>query len=267
MSKKIYITIVATASVVILVSLYFIVSPYFKKNASDGYKDAVIVESPSEIPDEPPQTEITDEDRKPPSISTYPKVEIPIDFQKLWETNTDVYAWLRIPGTNVDYPILQSEDNTYYLNHTWDRKEYKAGSIFTETHNSKDFNDPNTVIYGHRMYAGDMFAKLQNFAEADFFDENRVFYIYTPTKILTYEIVAAFPFGEEHLLYEYNFYDEEDFNRFISDVFSIVDFRASFVENPNIEYAVDTLVTLSTCLKGNSNRRYLVLGKLICTEE
>lgn len=194
-------------------------------------------------------------------------VDIPIDFEELWKTNTDVYAWITIPGTNVDYPILQNEDNEYYLNHTWDKKEYRAGSIYTETYNKKDFSDPNTLIYGHRMYAGDMFAALQNFAQADFFDQNRVFYIYTPKKIMTYEIIAAVPFGEEHLLFAYDFTKESEMQRFFDDVFSVVDFRASTLENVSFDAAQDKLVTLSTCLKGNSNKRFLVIGKLINVEE
>ena len=88
-------------------------------------------------------------------------VEIPIDFAVLQEQNPEVYAWIQIQDTNIDYPILQREgDNGYYLNHTIDGEQKTEGSIFTEDYNSKDFEDPNTVIYGHDMKNGSMFQNL-----------------------------------------------------------------------------------------------------------
>lgn len=78
--------------------------------------------------------------------------EIPIDFASLKETNPDIYAWIEIPDTNVNYPIVQSaDDDSYYLNHTIDGQEGYPGSIYTEKVNAKDFSDFNTVIYGHDM--------------------------------------------------------------------------------------------------------------------
>ncbi len=254
MKKKKYLIIAIIALFISLVFLGLILLSLFEKSP-----ETPAVKNPTPVIDE--ESGVSETPIKEP-------VDIPIDFETLWQTNQDVYAWLTVPGTNIDYPIVQNEDNTYYLNHTWDKQEYKAGSIFSETYNSRDFDDPNTVLYGHRMYAGDMFAQLQNcFSEADFFDKNRVFYIYTPTKILTYEIIAAFPFGNEHLLFEYNFFDPTDFERFENDVFSVIDFRACFLEGVDLVCGEDKLVTLSTCLKGNGNKRYLVLGRLINTEE
>ncbi len=255
MKKEKYLVVAALAILLSLIFLGLFILAKFEK-------------SPEKPLPPTPDNPRADESEVVPEENLKQPIDIPVDFETLWETNTDVYAWIKVPGTNIDYPIVQNEDNTYYLNHTWDKKEYKAGSIFTETYNSKTFDDPNTVLYGHRMYAGDMFAQLQNcFSQADFFDENRVFYIYTPEKILTYEIVAAFPFGEEHLLFEYNFSDESDFERFENDVFSILDFRACFLDDVDLVCGKDKLVTLSTCLKGNGSMRYLVLGRLINTEE
>lgn len=247
MSKRTYLIVISLLIVIAFISLVLFLKSFNSDNPS---YDPFVSEGES--------TDFGDNDEGIGAL-----LEIPVNFEELWKTNTDVYAWINIPDTNIDYPILQSDDNTYYLNHTWDKKEYKAGSIFTETYNSKNFDDPNTLIYGHRMYAGDMFAQLQNFSEADFFDSHRTIFIYMPNKIFEYEIVAAFPFSDEHLLYKYNFLDEEDYNRFCSDMFSIVDFRASFLDGVELEFDKDKLITLSTCLKGNSNRRYLVVARLI----
>ncbi len=254
MSKRTYIILISVFLLLIILSVVFIVHTFLGGSPSISPKDILNIAEDDSF-------EHSEES------STDSLLEIPIDFQKLWETNTDVYAWITVPGTNIDYPILQNEDNTYYLNHTWDHKEYKAGSIFTETYNSKDFDDPNTLIYGHRMYAGDMFAQLQYFENADFFDKNRTIYIYTPSKILTYEIIAAYPYTDEHLLFKYNFHHPDEFARFFNETFSIVDFRACFLENVELDFEKDKLITLSTCLKGNSNGRFLLTARLVNVEE
>ena len=100
--------------------------------------------------------------------------DIPVDFEGLQEYNPDIYAWITIPGTAVDYPIVQRpEDNSYYLTHNTDGEESAEGAIFTEDYNSRDFTDPNTVIYGHNMRNGSMFRSLHNYMDRSFFDENR----------------------------------------------------------------------------------------------
>ncbi len=254
MSKKTYVILISVFIILIALSAAFIIHTFFGQSPSVPPRDILNVAE-------------DDSSEDAEGSSSESLLEIPIDFQKLWETNTDVYAWITVPGTNIDYPILQNEDNTYYLNHTWDHKEYKAGSIFTETYNSKDFDDPNTLIYGHRMYAGDMFAQLQYFEDADFFDKNRIIYIYTPSKILTYEIIAAYPYTDEHLLFKYNFNHPDEFARFCDETFSIVDFRACFLDGVELDWSKDKLITLSTCLKGNSNGRFLLTARLVNVEE
>ena len=117
------------------------------------------------------------------------------------------------------------------------------------------------------MYAGDMFAQLQYFEDADFFDKNRIIYIYTPSKILTYEIIAAYPYTDEHLLFKYNFNHPDEFARFCDETFSIVDFRACFLDGVELDWSKDKLITLSTCLKGNSNGRFLLTARLVNVEE
>ena len=103
----------------------------------------------------------------------------PVDFAGMWEVNKDVYAWITVPGTVIDYPILQhATDNTYYLNYNIDGSYGYPGCIYTENMNSKDFTDNNTVIYGHNMKNGTMFAGLHKFEDRSFFEENTKVYIY-----------------------------------------------------------------------------------------
>ena len=101
----------------------------------------------------------------------------PKNFAKLQKQNPDIHAWISIPGTNIDYPILQSGDDTpedFYLNHGTNKKYLYAGSIYTQRRNSTDFSDPNTVIYGHNMKNGSMFGTLKKYRDVNYFNKNSV---------------------------------------------------------------------------------------------
>lgn len=193
-------------------------------------------------------------------------VEIPIDFAALKKVNEDIYAWIEIPGTNIEYPILQNpDDDLYYLNRTPDKKEVFAGSIFTQHYNSTDFTDPNTVIYGHCMRNDTMFTQLHKFSDADFFAENRTIIIYTPTQKLTYQVFAAYPYDDRHLLYYYDFDDPAVFASYIREIFAIRDMRAQI--DASVAVGTDSkLITLSTCMQDDNTRRYLVQAVLTSVE-
>lgn len=192
------------------------------------------------------------------------KAELPIDFAALQEINPEIYAWLRIPDTNVDYPILQreDEDQSFYLTHDMYGEAQKAGSIYTENYNSKDFHDPNTIIYGHNMKDGSMFHNLRYFAEQEFFDEHEEMYIYMPGKVLRYQIFASYEFDDRHLLGSYNFEDEEVFADYIEE---ITNPRSMYMMlREDCELTVDDrIVTLSTCVANKPNNRRLVQAVLV----
>ncbi len=185
----------------------------------------------------------------------------PINFDELIAVNPDVYAWIRIPNTNIDYPVAQSSsDDSFYLSHNINKEYEFAGMIYTEMKNSKDFTDPNTVLYGHNMLDGSMFQNLHLFRDEEFFDENPYIYIYTPGHILTYEIFSAYRYDNRHILNSFDFSDKEVFAEYLE-----------FALNPkslivNVRSGVDVtvedkIITLSTCI-GDSNYRYLVQGVL-----
>ena len=144
---------------------------------------------------------VTVENNDDTDASDKAPVDIPIDFAQLQSMNPDIYAWIKVPGTVIDYPVVQSDtDNTYYLDHSVEKEEDKAGAIFTEDYNSKTFEDPNTVLYGHGMANGSMFDGLHQYMDRSFFDENREVIVYMPDKILHYQIFAAYLFDNRHLL-------------------------------------------------------------------
>ena len=196
-----------------------------------------------------------------------PPVEIPIDFDSLQEQNPDVYAWITVPGTQIDYPILQSpDDNSYYLTHTIDGEEKTGGAIFTENYNHTDMEDPNTVIYGHDMRNGSMFQNLLNYQDREFFDENREVIIYTPDAIRHYKIFAAYLYDDRHLLQSFNFHNTDVYRQYLDSIFSIRDMNVCIDTSVEVD-TDDKIITLSTCYGSQSDRRYLVQAVLVSIEK
>lgn len=197
-------------------------------------------------------------------------VEVPgknLDWNALKEENQDIYAWIYIPGTQVDYPVLQhpSEDG-YYLGHNLDGSEGYPGCIYTESRNKKDFTDKNTILYGHNMKDGSMFGSLHNFEEAAFFEEHRYAFVYTKEKVSVYDLFAAYEFSDDHLLYAYDFTTETGYQEYLDMVFEIRDMGAHFREGVKVT-AADRILTLSTCISAKPENRYLVQGVLLGTRD
>lgn len=191
--------------------------------------------------------------------------EIPIDFAALKSTNPDVYAWIRIPGTNIDYPIVQSQtDNEYYLNHTWDGVEAPQGAIFTQTYNQKDFGDYNTVVYGHRMSDANptMFHALHSYMDPAFLKEHQEMTVYTEERELTYKVFAAVVYDDRLIPMAYNFGVESQRQEFLDSLYGATDLRNQYADNVEVT-AKDKLLTLSTCLEGEDHHRFLVEAVLV----
>ncbi len=189
-----------------------------------------------------------------------------VNFTELWKVNPDMYAWIKIPNTNVDYPVLQtSGDDGFYLEHNY-KKEYEfAGSIYTEKLNKKDFSDPNTVLYGHNMLNGTMFRTLHNFRDPDFFAANPYIYILLPDRTLTYEIFSAYEYDDRHILYSFDFSDEDVYAEYLA--YATNPTESMMCNRREIEVTTDDkIITLSTCLGNIDTSRYLVQGVLISDE-
>jgi len=193
-----------------------------------------------------------------------PIPEKEIDFADLQENvNPDIYAWIYIPDTQIDYPVLQHPtDNYYYLNYNLDGSRGYPGCIYTEDYNEKDFSDPNTVIYGHNMKNGAMFAGLHKFEDSEYFEEHPYVYIYTEDKLYVYEIFAAYESGNEHILYNNDFSDDYVFLKYLSEIMNSRTMNGNIREDFSPD-ADDRIITLSTCVANKSDRRYLVQGVLL----
>lgn len=191
----------------------------------------------------------------------------PIDFDKLQEYNEELYAWIHIPNTKIDYPVAQHDgDNEYYLKHNMYGEPEFAGTIYTEQYNNKDFSDPNTILYGHNMRNGSMFQNLHLFRDAEFFEENQYVYVYTPSHKLTYHIFAAYEYDDRHLMKSFDFSDEKVFATYLEDVFHVRSMNANIRQEESVTKD-DKIITLSTCVGGNTSARYLVQAVLVKDEK
>ncbi len=193
-------------------------------------------------------------------------VDIPaknIDWAALKAENEDVYAWLYVPGTLVDYPVLQHPDELdYYLNRNMDLSEGYPGCLYTDYINSKDFMDPNTVIYGHNMYDNLMFTTLHWYEGKEFFEEHPYFFIYTPDKNYAYKIFGAYKGSNLHQIMSYSLVTDIGIQMYFDQIWTyrdpINDFRYEVELTPESK-----IVTLSTCMDQDHDHRYLVQGVLL----
>jgi len=226
----------------------------------EEHKSDSVGESNSEVVTQEEMTEVQNVEESVEN-SVYP-YDCPVDFEGLWETNRDVYAWITIPGTEIDYPILQHEtDNTYYLNYNIDGSYGYPGCIYTENMNSKDFTDNNTVIYGHNMKNGTMFAALHKFEDASFFEEHQKVYIYTPEEELNYTIFAAYIYDDRHLLYSFDFSNKEVYASYLEEIQNMRSMNALIREEVEVTKE-DKIITLVTCIGNQPEKRLLVQAVL-----
>lgn len=202
------------------------------------------------------------------SQSQSEETEDVIDFEALQKQNPDVVAWIRVDDTNIDYPILCHQSNDlYYLDHTIDGKYDIAGAVFIQQFNSGDFSDPNTVVYGHNMLTpdGTMFTQLRLYKTQDFFDKHRTLTIYMPDETYHYKIFAAHEVNDDHIMLTYDFYDKQVFSDYTKAILNKTD-KSSIVDKTVKITSADKIITLSTCVTLNGDRRYLVQGVLVDEE-
>lgn len=181
------------------------------------------------------------------------------DFAHLKSINPDIIAWIRFPGDSpIDYPIVQRE-NDYYLYHLYDRTYNASGAIFIDEDNSQDFKDRNTVIYGHNMRDGSMFASLKEYDDPSYRDTHPIFYIYLPddkqTRV-TYEVWNVARTNSLDSIYDIHFADEEQFRRYLNECMK----KALYLTGMCPDAHDGRVVTLSTCTGRTRAERFIVQG-------
>ena len=223
-------------------------------------KETVVIEEQQQMLEETYVEEV----QEPEVTLEEEKAELPIDFDGLMEVNPEIYAWIRVPDTNIDYPILQheDEDQSYYLTRDIYGENNQAGSIYTEYYNNKHFQDPNTIIYGHNMKNGSMFHNVRYFAEREYFDEHEELFIYMPGKILKYQIINCYVYDDRHLLGSFDLSDEEVHKEYLEEIMRPRSMYTMIREDVELT-TEDKLVTLSTCVANQPNNRRLLQAVLV----
>ena len=194
-NRRLFIILAVIFGIALLVCLFLMGKDHLNRRQAEENFDKL-----SEQTVEPAETDGTEEN----DILSELGIEVPekhLDWDAIREENADIYAWIYIPGTQVDYPVLQhpTEDD-YYLDRNLDGSSGYPGCIYTQTINGKEFRDPNTVLYGHNMGNGTMFGSLHDYADNTFLEEHPYVYIYTPDgEVFVYEIFAASTFTDDHL--------------------------------------------------------------------
>lgn len=180
--------------------------------------------------------------------------DIDIDFAGLRSENPDVVGWIYFENEDISYPVMYSGDNSYYLRKTFKREHATAGSIFLEGSNKTDFSDCHTIIYGHNMKNGTMFAQLLKYKEQDFFEKYPYFSIYTPDgKESKYQIFVAGVVEDTAVNYQFAFQSDEEFLNYIETI------KGTSLYTPNVEInAASQIVTLSTCTNVADEERFVV---------
>lgn len=246
--------------------LYTIYQDY--KVGEDEYEDLQkYAVKPSAAPEKKAESSETGEDVQSASsaggeadaavIDYYPP---DVDFAALKEINPDIVGWLDIEALDISYPIVKGKDNDEYLHRTFEKKDNFAGSIFMDYMNSADFNDCNTIIYGHNMKNQSMFGKLKFFKEKDKYQQSRYFWIITPEGKHRYEIFSA------HVTKA----DGDTYTLFSAPDQQFLDYLNKMASESQIPLdgiplsAEDKAVTLTTCTS-NDTERFVVQGVRIGT--
>ena len=195
-----------------------------------------------------------------------PKPFVSTQVKALARENSDTVGWIDIPGTDVQYPVVQRSDNEYYLTRTFKKKRGASGAIFMDCFNAATLTDFNTVIYGHHMKDGSMFAILRQYEKQSFADKHLTIEITLPDRKLIYQVFSAYTAKDASIDFRgQECRTEEERSTFIKQI------RKRAVIDSSLSVSRDErLLTLVTCTSGTNDWYYVIHAKLleeITTEE
>lgn len=202
----------------------------------------------------------TGDDTESEEGSEEPAVIVPmtrIDLTTLRGINPEAVGWIEIPGTALSYPLVHTSDNIYYLTHTFRGEENKSGGIFIETLNKTDFSDLHTIIYGHNMKDGSMFASLKNYQKESYYTANPYIYIDLADGSHCYQIFSCHEAEVTDITYTIGYGADDMYAEFLNSI------KGSSLYDTGVEVGTgDSVITLSTCTKSGSDRFVVHAKKL-----
>lgn len=250
-----------TACGVLAFATYNLVAYVQESNQSTNLNENLIEEAVA-VKDPAPQSSDADfpaEQESEANTEQLPMETAPIevDFEVLWETNEDVVGWIYCEDTPINFPIVQAEDNDYYLSRLIDGTWNSSGTLFADYRNAADFSDSNTIIYGHNMKNKGMFGTLPNYKEQSYYDEHPLMWLLTPDGNYKVELIAGYVTSSTSEIYSIGKTEEEVL---ILAEQSIE--KSTFASDFQVSQG-DRFVTLSTCSYEYDNARYVLIGRLI----
>lgn len=199
------------------------------------------------------------EDGAPEEKSAEPPASV--DFDSLKAVSPEICAWLYADWISVDYPVMHTDNNEYYLDHLYNGTVNSSGSLFADCRNTGLFSDGNTVIYGHHMKNGTMFGSLAAYRDQSFYDAHPVLYLYTPQGNWRIELFSGTAEDGNREFVRFDFEDEADFEAYAASLRARSVFRSSVTPEPG-----DRLVSLCTCSYERDNARFQLVGRLVPAE-
>lgn len=188
-------------------------------------------------------------------VSPWPQV----DFAALSQINPDIVGWLYIEGTQINYPVVQGENNDYYLNHQFDRSYNSAGCLFLDAANSPLLLDRNTIIYGHHMKNKSMFHSLTKYKQQAFFDAHPAAWLVTPAGSYQIQFFSGYVSDTAGAAWNIDSSDA-DYEAWLAAAKK----KSCFI-SPTLPTTQDRVVTLSTCSYEFQNARFVVHG-ILCAQ-
>lgn len=185
-----------------------------------------------------------------------------VNFNELLTKNPDTVGWIQVKGTNINYPIVQTTDNSFYLNHAFDKTSNDAGWVFMDYRNDAVNFNQNTIIYAHSRYNGTMFGSLKNILNSSWYTnkDNHIIRLSTPTENTMWQVFSVYTIPKESYYITPSFNTVDSYSEFLNTIKGRSEVEFSGTVNTN-----DKVLTLSTC-RDNFGNRIVMHAKLIKRE-
>lgn len=256
--------LIITFSIVALVCFgYFGIYYYQNYRSGNDMQHLAEIKEENKTPGLAFEQDNANEDEDENSDETEP--EVLEDYKTLLNMNKDLIGWLKIADINIDYPVMQTNDNTYYLDHNFDKKYDKNGCLFLDYQCDVINRNTNLIIYGHNMQSGNMFGRLDKYSSEEYYKEHPKFEFDTIYEKGAYEIVYVFRskiYNEDAVVFKYyQFLDVQSEKEFDSNMAEMA--KISLYDTGITPKYGDELLTLSTCDYQENNGRFVIVARKI----
>ena len=238
---------------------YLFVYNYYEQRTANSYKEL------SELKEKVPTFENNQPVIHYTEDETVTEREVLDEYKNLLKKNQRLIGWLKIADTNIDYPVMQTEDNEYYLDHNLNQEYDKNGSIFMDKDCDTLNESTNYILYGHNMRSGQMFGNLDKYEDKSYYEDHKYIQFDTIYEKGKYEVMYVFRskvYGETEIVFKYyqfiDAYSEQEFDSYMKEMAAI-----SFYDTGVTAKFGDQLLTLSTCDYEEDNGRFVVVAKKV----